>query len=75
MLKLLKDAEVKQGDIIAKAGRNELEKEDGVHLHFEVRQGIDGPAMNPETCYGRAIGKCLAIRISRWGNFLTAFSL
>jgi stage II sporulation protein Q len=29
--------EVKQGTIIAKAGRNELEKDEGVHLHFEVR--------------------------------------
>ncbi|MBP1992612.1 M23 family metallopeptidase [Paenibacillus eucommiae] len=47
-----KDAEVKQGDIIAKAGRNELEKGEGVHLHFEVRQGIDGAAINPETLLG-----------------------
>jgi stage II sporulation protein Q len=47
-----KDAEVKKGDIIAKAGRNDLEKEDGVHLHFEVRQGIDGPALNPVTLLG-----------------------
>lgn len=44
-----KDAEVKKGDVIAKAGRNELEKEEGIHLHFEVRQGADGPALNPQT--------------------------
>lgn len=44
-----KDAEVKKGDVIAKAGRNELEKEQGVHLHFELRQGQGGPAVNPES--------------------------
>jgi stage II sporulation protein Q len=44
-----KDAQVKQGDVIAKAGRNDLGKEEGVHLHFEVRQGSGGAALNPET--------------------------
>ncbi|MEW9702323.1 peptidoglycan DD-metalloendopeptidase family protein [Paenibacillus sp. SI8] len=48
-VKVTKGADVKKGDVIAKAGRNEFEKEDGVHLHFEVRQGIDGAAVNPET--------------------------
>ncbi|PZE19385.1 M23 family metallopeptidase [Paenibacillus xerothermodurans] len=47
-VKVTKDAEVKQGDPIAKAGRNELEKEQGVHLHFEVRQGEGGQSVNPE---------------------------
>jgi stage II sporulation protein Q len=47
-VKVAKDAEVKKGDIIAKAGRNELEKEQGIHLHFEVRQGQGGQAVNPE---------------------------
>lgn len=42
------DAEVKKGDVIAKAGRNELEKDMGVHVHFEIRQA-DGATMNPET--------------------------
>ncbi|OXM86389.1 M23 family metallopeptidase [Paenibacillus rigui] len=48
-VKVAKDAEVKKGDVIAKAGRNELEKDQGNHLHFEVRQGQGGPALNPET--------------------------
>ncbi|NEW08883.1 M23 family metallopeptidase [Paenibacillus sp. SYP-B3998] len=48
-VKVIKGADVKKGDVIAKAGRNDFEKEDGVHLHFEVRQGIDGAAVNPET--------------------------
>ena len=37
--------EVKQGTIFAKSGRNELEKELGNHLHFEIRQ--NGEAVNP----------------------------
>ncbi|OCT13123.1 hypothetical protein A8709_20465 [Paenibacillus pectinilyticus] len=48
-VKVTKGAEVKKGDIIAKAGRNDFEKEDGVHLHFEVRQVSDNAAINPET--------------------------
>ncbi|MFD2117027.1 peptidoglycan DD-metalloendopeptidase family protein [Paenibacillus yanchengensis] len=37
--------EVKQGTIIAKAGRNELESDLGVHLHFEAR--LNGDNINP----------------------------
>lgn len=37
--------EVKQGTMIAKSGRNELEKDLGNHLHFEIRQ--NGEAINP----------------------------
>ncbi|TXK75086.1 M23 family metallopeptidase [Paenibacillus sp. N3.4] len=48
-IKVAKGAEVKKGDLLAKAGRNEFEKEDGVHLHFEVRQVIDSAVVNPET--------------------------
>lgn len=44
---VIQNAEVKQGDVIAKAGRNELEKALGFHLHFEVHQ--NGVIMNPET--------------------------
>ncbi|GGD92522.1 M23 family metallopeptidase [Paenibacillus nasutitermitis] len=39
--------EVKQGTLIARAGRSELEKDLGVHLHFEVRK--DGKAIDPKT--------------------------
>ncbi|OUM94942.1 MAG: peptidase M23 [Thermobacillus sp. ZCTH02-B1] len=37
--------EVKQGTLIGKAGRSELEKDFGVHLHFEVRE--NGTPVNP----------------------------
>lgn len=46
-IKVAVGSEVKKGDLIAKSGRNELEKDEGVHLHFEVRQGVDGSAVNP----------------------------
>lgn len=39
--------QVSQGQVIAQAGRNELEKDLGVHLHFEVRE--NGEALNPQT--------------------------
>jgi stage II sporulation protein Q len=48
-IKVAKGADVKKGDVIAKAGRSELEKDQGVHLHFEVRQTQGGPAVSPET--------------------------
>jgi stage II sporulation protein Q len=48
-IKVAQGATVKKGDVIATAGVNELEKDDGVHVHFEVRQGKDGPVINPET--------------------------
>ncbi|MCZ8514844.1 M23 family metallopeptidase [Paenibacillus filicis] len=51
-VKVTKDADVKKGDVIAKAGRNELEKDEGVHLHLELRQGQGGPAVNPEQYLG-----------------------
>lgn len=38
--------EVTQGQVIGSAGRNEYEKDSGVHLHFEVR--VDGKSVNPE---------------------------
>ncbi|MFC7678594.1 peptidoglycan DD-metalloendopeptidase family protein [Paenibacillus sp. GCM10028914] len=38
-VKVEQGAEVKQGDTIASAGRSELEKELGNHLHFEVYEG------------------------------------
>ncbi|MBA4495978.1 peptidoglycan DD-metalloendopeptidase family protein [Paenactinomyces guangxiensis] len=45
-VKVRKGQQVKQGDVIAKAGRNNFEKEAGVHLHFEVRNK-NNQAVNP----------------------------
>ncbi|MCQ6561905.1 M23 family metallopeptidase [Paenibacillus mendelii] len=39
--------EVKQGSLIGKSGRSEIEKDYGNHLHFEVRQ--NGNSINPNT--------------------------
>lgn len=38
--------EVSQGEVIAKAGQNEYEKDLGVHLHFEVHE--NGEPVNPQ---------------------------
>ena len=46
-VKVAKGDTVKQGDVIAKAGRNEIEKDLGVHLHFEVHKG--GEPVNPSS--------------------------
>ncbi len=45
-VKVAKDDQVRQGDVIAEAGRNNFEKEAGIHLHFEVRK--DQQAVNPD---------------------------
>lgn len=44
-LKVKKGDTVKQGDVIANAGRNNFEKDAGIHLHFEVHQ--DQKPVNP----------------------------
>ncbi|MGG4344548.1 peptidoglycan DD-metalloendopeptidase family protein [Paenibacillus lautus] len=44
-VKVKEGAEVKQGDSIATAGRSELEKDLGNHVHFEVYEG--GKLVNP----------------------------
>lgn len=38
--------EVTQGQVIGSAGRNDYEKDAGIHLHFEVR--VDNKAVNPQ---------------------------
>lgn len=49
---------VKQGDVIAKAGRNTFNKDLGVHLHFEVR--VDGKAQNPAAVFNQSISSLKA---------------
>lgn len=46
-LKVKVGDEVKQGQVIAMAGRNEVEKDEGVHVHFEVRN--NGQSVDPNT--------------------------
>lgn len=46
-VKVKQDSEVKQGDVIASAGRNEIEKDLGNHVHFAVYE--NGELVNPTT--------------------------
>ncbi|MNI90151.1 Stage II sporulation protein Q [compost metagenome] len=46
-MKVKQDAEVKQGDVIASAGRNEIEKDLGNHVHFAIYE--NGELVNPTT--------------------------
>lgn len=46
-LKVQVGDEVEQGDMIASAGQSSLETEEGVHVHFEVRN--NGQSVNPST--------------------------
>ena len=41
-----KDETITQGQVIGKSGTNELDKESGNHLHFEIYK--DGTSVNPE---------------------------
>ncbi|WP_124728470.1 M23 family metallopeptidase [Staphylospora marina] len=45
-VKVSKGQKVKKGEVIARAGKNNFEKDAGIHLHFEVR-GKNQQAMNP----------------------------
>lgn len=45
-IKVKKGDPIAQNDVIAQAGRNNFEKEAGIHLHFEVRK--DQQAVNPD---------------------------
>jgi len=52
-----KGQEVKQGEWIGLAGRNVFEKDQGIHLHFEVRK--DGKAFNPDLFFDQEVDHVL----------------
>ncbi|WP_082232682.1 M23 family metallopeptidase [Halobacillus massiliensis] len=44
---------VKQGDVLGQSGQSTFGKDNGVHVHFEVRK--NGEPVNPETFFGQAV--------------------
>ncbi|SFB26756.1 stage II sporulation protein Q [Lentibacillus halodurans] len=47
------DEEIEQGDVIGTAGENLFGKDNGTHLHFEIRK--DGQDVNPETFFNQPL--------------------
>lgn len=45
--------QVKQGDVLAKAGQSLFNEEAGVHVHFEIRK--DGQAVNPHEFFNKSL--------------------
>ncbi|MGF9963997.1 peptidoglycan DD-metalloendopeptidase family protein [Bacillus rhizoplanae] len=51
-VKVEKGAKINQGEMLGKAGLNEMNKEAGYHVHFEVRK--DNVAVNPERYFDKS---------------------
>lgn len=51
--KVEKGAKINQGEVLGKAGLNEVNKDAGYHVHFEVRK--DNVAVNPELYFDKSI--------------------
>ncbi|MFV9510432.1 peptidoglycan DD-metalloendopeptidase family protein [Tepidibacillus sp. LV47] len=56
-LKVAKGDKVTQGQVLGTAGRNIFEKDQGVHLHFEVRK--DDVALSPQAFIGQDASQVL----------------
>src|SRR5690625_2078110 len=49
------DSKVTQGDVIGTAGKSLFGKDNGTHLHFQLRK--DGNGLDPETYFGQPLSK------------------
>src|SRR5690625_2228863 len=49
------DSKVTQGDVIGTAGKSLFGKDNGTHLHFQLRK--DGNELDPETYFGEPLSK------------------
>src|SRR5690625_918457 len=49
------DSKVTQGDVIGTAGKSLFGKDNGTHLHFQLRK--DGNGLGPETYFGQPLSK------------------
>lgn len=49
------DSKIEQGDVIGTAGQSLFGKDNGTHLHFQLRK--DGSEVDPETYFGQPLSK------------------
>lgn len=54
-IKVEADEKVKQGDVVGTAGKSMFGKDNGVHVHFELRK--DGKSVNPESFFNQPVSK------------------
>lgn len=52
-IKVKAGEQVKQGDVLAKAGQSLFNEKAGTHVHFEIRK--DGVAVNPTSYFGKSL--------------------
>ncbi|MCM3763975.1 M23 family metallopeptidase [Neobacillus niacini] len=54
---------VKQGDVLAKAGKSMLNEKAGTHVHFEIRK--DGVAVNPNKYFDKSLSALQEAKIEK----------
>ncbi|WP_066309839.1 M23 family metallopeptidase [Bacillus sp. FJAT-29814] len=54
---------VKQGDVLAKAGKSMLNEKAGTHVHFEIRK--DGVAVNPNKYFDKSLSSLQEAKIEK----------
>lgn len=53
--------ELQQGDVIGTSGKNLFMKDNGIHVHFELRK--DGQSVNPESFFNQPLSKLESVKL------------